>query len=320
MPHKHKRKRGDDDVANFDLPPDARANALPVNHKPRAVVANDDGEDDSQQPKRSNKRRKPSKASGGNANDPQQKALLDDTPKQFARLMAFQQQGKKLRKGLDDGVPQPKAKAKKGAASKQEEPKSGVRTTAPADNPPDPDEANAEQDESQQKLLKIQPGERLGDFALRVDQSLPLSAVPKHSTRAPPGERQDKAYLTKHNKRLARLQAAWRTDEERLQEKRTEQKEEAQDQREEEGLLWMDVDEARKGRKGKKSSREGDIWKVLEKKRREEEREGGSGGDRKVAGLSAATAVQAPPVLKGVKNMFKERGARQQGGRRQVAT
>src|SRR5690242_11125970 len=41
MPHKHKRKRGENDNADFDLPPTAKATALPV-IKPKAVVTNDD--------------------------------------------------------------------------------------------------------------------------------------------------------------------------------------------------------------------------------------------------------------------------------------
>lgn len=296
MPHKHKRKRGDDDdITNFNLPPNARASALPVDHKPRAVVVEDD--EDGSQTKRSNKRRKPSKP----RNDPQQKALLDDTPKQFARLMAFQQ-GKKLRKGLDDGV-LPPAKPKQKKRGKQ------TKTTleqGSIDGPQDPNEERTEEPPKSEQQLKIQPGERLCDFALRVDQSLPLSAVPKHGTRAPalPGVTQEKTYLTKHNKRLARMQAAWREDEERLRERRAEQTEEADDKREEEGLLWMDVDEARKAKKGKKASREGDIWRVLERKRRDE---GGQGANGAVAGLNASTAVQAPPVLKRVKNIFKEK-------------
>lgn len=277
MPHKHKRKRGDGDNAQHDLPPTVQAASLPV-HKPRAVVADDDST------KRSNKRRKPSKP---RAERPQK--VTDDTPKQFARLMAFQKEGKKIRKGLDDGVSHPKTKKRKADES---------TTDTTPDIPPPASEP-----------LKILPNERLADFSLRVDQTLPLSSVPKHGTKAPttiPGIK-EKTYLTKHNKRLARLQAGWREDEARLKEKRTEAEEELDEKREEEGLLWMDVDEARKGRKGKKSKAEGDIWRVLEKKRMD----GGRGV--KGGGLSAASSVQAPPELKRVKNLFKERRERGRG-------
>jgi hypothetical protein len=290
MPHKHKRKRGSDDAAEFNLPPSTRAVALPVN-KPKAVVTNDD---DDSAPKRSNKRRKPSKPKAS-----QQQTFLDDTPKQFARLMAFTQ-GKKLRRGLDDGTRAPKQKKKPSQAA-------GSTKSTTLDTAHAPEAiAETEQAAKQSTALKIQPGERLSDFALRVDQSLPLSQVPKHSTRAPTIEGvKEKTYLTKHNKRLARMQAQWREEEEKIKEKREEKDEERDDQREEDGLLWMDVEEARLGKKGKKkrSGREGDIWAELERKRRED----GKDEVGRLGGLNAKTAVQAPPVLKGVKNMFKEK-------------
>lgn len=280
MPHKHKRKRDEAQVADFDLPPSSRAAPLPV-HRPKAVVTLEDGEN-----KRSNKRRKPNKSANSSA---QQGKVVDDTPKQFARLMAFQNEGKKLRKGLDDGVAAPKQKKTKKASSN--ETAEAAAPASAADAPTTSDERGS---------LKILPNERLADFSLRVDQTLPLSSVPRHGTKPTqtvPGVK-EKTYLTKHNKRLARMQSQWREDEKRLQDKRKDEEEELDDQKEEEGLLWMDVDEARKGKKGKKSKREGDIWKALDKRRKDEGRLGG---------LNAANAVQAPPVLKRVKNMFKER-------------
>jgi hypothetical protein len=285
MPHKHKRKRDENDKADFDLPPTAKAAPLPATSRPKAVVAHDDHDGTA---KRSNKRRKPN----GAGNKQQQGKPTDDTPKQFARMMAFQNEGKKLRKGLDDGV-RLKPQAKKSTKKVQEQSANDgadadltTVTTSTASAAP----ASA--------ALKILPNEKLRDFALRVDQSLPLSAIPKHSTKPPTSE--EKAYLTKHNKRLARMQAAWRSDEERLRQKEQQREEDVLDQKEEEGLLWMDVDEAKRERKGKRKGKEGDIWAELVRKRKD-----GVGGG--TGGLNAGTAVQAPPVLHGVKNLFKER-------------
>jgi hypothetical protein len=241
--------------------------------------------------KRSNKRRKPN----GAGKKQRQAKPLDDTPKQFARMMAFQNEGKKLRKGLDDGiVEKPKAGTKKQKKQSQNDTSTnGTQIEAGADSTIATAPAAADA-----SALKILPNEKLRDFALRVDQSLPLSSIPKHSTKPPTTE--EKAYLTKHNKRLARMQAAWRSDEERLRQKEQQREEDVLDQKEEEGLLWMDVDEARRERKGKRKGKEGDIWAELVTKRKD----GLVGG---VGGLNAGTAVQAPPVLHGVKNLFKER-------------
>ncbi|KAI8714199.1 hypothetical protein NCS52_01139400 [Fusarium sp. LHS14.1] len=78
MPHKHKRKRGDDE-AEFNLPPSQRAKSLPVGSK-------NAGKDGSQKGKKGKKARKE-----------------NDAPRAFRRLMAVAQ-GKKVRSGLDDGT------------------------------------------------------------------------------------------------------------------------------------------------------------------------------------------------------------------------
>ncbi|KAK8147596.1 hypothetical protein G3M48_001336 [Beauveria asiatica] len=75
MPHKHKRKRGDD--ADFNLPPSQRALPLPVN----SVASNGTS--------RQAKKRRQAKSD-------------TDAPRAFKRLMAFTA-GKKVHSGLDDG-------------------------------------------------------------------------------------------------------------------------------------------------------------------------------------------------------------------------
>ncbi|KAK5993156.1 hypothetical protein PT974_06584 [Cladobotryum mycophilum] len=79
MPHKHKRKRGDDD-AEFNLPPTQTARPLLVGNKKQNIVPG---------PQAAKKQRKT-------------RAKADDAPRAFKRLMAVAQ-GKRIRSGLDDG-------------------------------------------------------------------------------------------------------------------------------------------------------------------------------------------------------------------------
>ncbi|KAG8404974.1 hypothetical protein J3459_022282 [Metarhizium acridum] len=78
MPHKHRRKRGEDD--NFDLPPSRRALPLSVSSRSQ----NRSTTDHPKQKKHRTHRK-------GN-----------DAPRAFKRIMAFSQ-GKRLRPGLDNG-------------------------------------------------------------------------------------------------------------------------------------------------------------------------------------------------------------------------
>ncbi|KAG5929644.1 hypothetical protein E4U42_005173 [Claviceps africana] len=80
MPHKHKRKRGDENV--YDLAPSENALPLPVTASKR----NGKQATEQSKPKRPRKNRKNN----------------DDAPREFRRLMAFAQ-GKKTRSGLDNG-------------------------------------------------------------------------------------------------------------------------------------------------------------------------------------------------------------------------
>ncbi|KAG6011165.1 hypothetical protein E4U54_008254 [Claviceps lovelessii] len=82
MPHKHKRKRGDENV--YDLSPSENALPLPVTASKR----NGKGKQPIEQPKT----KRPRKDRKNN----------NDVPREFRRLMAFAQ-GKKTRSGLDNG-------------------------------------------------------------------------------------------------------------------------------------------------------------------------------------------------------------------------
>ena len=312
MPHKHKRKHAAvDDKSKgggadfFDLPPEKRAKPLSV-HKPKPETwegFDDDAATKATSETKLNKRRKPNNRNKNGEEDGKGK-VMDDTPKNFARLMAWQSEGRKLRKGLDDGEgrrgkEKSKDKKEKGKrktrdivdamAESLSEPKTtkpmpsanvqdvetqaaSVTATAPVDSKSDvqPPHATA-------SSLKIKPGERLADFSLRVDQSLPLSNVPKHGTKDKTLGLKQK--LTRHDRNLQRMQTEWRNAEGKIKARKEEEAEGMEDKREEDGLLWMDVESANANRKGKKNRKAGDLddadpWKALEKKRKEA---GGSG-------------------------------------------
>ncbi|KAG6003545.1 hypothetical protein E4U21_001907 [Claviceps maximensis] len=86
MPHKHKRKRGDENV--YELSPSENALPLPVTANKRNVLSKTNGKKAAEQPntKRQRKTRKNN----------------NDVPREFRRLMAFAQ-GIKTRSGLDNG-------------------------------------------------------------------------------------------------------------------------------------------------------------------------------------------------------------------------
>jgi hypothetical protein len=186
--------------------------------------------------------------------------------------MQFQTLGKRLPKGLDDGSEKKKSKKRK----------LDVPTAAISEAPPVPT----------QPTPKILPGERLSDFAARVDQALPLTGLDKQRAAKVPGV---KERPTKHNKRLERMQKEWRETERRRKEKREEEMDEFEDEKEEQGLLWNSGGKKKKRSVGGPDGDE-DPWKALEKSR----------ADAKQRNLQ--DVVQAPPQLKKVKSLFKEVG------------
>ncbi|POR33964.1 Uncharacterized protein TPAR_05815 [Tolypocladium paradoxum] len=95
MPHKHKRKRGED--PDHDLPPTQKARPLPVSSSNKGAKRDPQAATRKQRKRRNND---------------------DDVPRAFKRLMAVAQ-GKKVQSGLDDGE---KAKAKGKAAAPEDAP------------------------------------------------------------------------------------------------------------------------------------------------------------------------------------------------------
>lgn len=201
--------------------------------------------------------------------------------------MAYASTGQKTPRGLDDGSSTTKSKKRKRGRD---------NATVPEAQPaPKPTE-----------VPKILPGERMGDYAARVDQALPVAGlVSKGKTKGMVGERQQ----SRMEKRMQRMQKEWREQEARRK-ARLEQKEEE----EKEDTVGFDDDEKGRGKsknKGKrrKKNRGGggaenededeDPWAVVaaNRKREQEDKENDVKG-RGLVGLH--DVVQAPPKLERV--------------------
>ncbi|KAE8444296.1 hypothetical protein EG329_000703 [Mollisiaceae sp. DMI_Dod_QoI] len=291
MPHKHVR-RGALDKSTTDLPPTTVAEPLPVSKSAKAngIFTTEINA------KRNNKKRK-------------RKNDEDDTPKAFARLMAFTQ-GKKLPKALDDGVKETKAAKKRRVAAEKA-----------TENEQGQDRDGEEQDstkvavELRGEIPTIRPGERMSDFSARVDAALPVSGLINKSIRGGKDPLGLKVGRTKTEKRMHRMYDEWRAEEARIQEKKQEALELAEEEEmdEEDGQVkWkVDIDPEHTGTKkkgkgkGKKRKMLGELddgdedpWAKLKRDR----------GEVKV-GLN--DVVQAPPTFSKVpKEKFKVSGAR----------
>lgn len=217
----------------------------------------------------------------------------DDTPKAFARLMSFRE-GKRLPKGLDDGLKptkrQKRSKAESRATRKEQVPESqNVETELPI----------------------IKPGEKMSDFAARVDAALPLSGLMNKTTKGSKDPLGLKVARTKTEKKMHRMYDEWREQDRKIKEKRQEALELAQEEDDEElGVKWkvdMEATDQRCKKKGKrkKSKIQGEVddgfdddpWAAVARARNE--------GPRKLNDV-----VQAPPQFSKVpKEKFKIRGA-----------
>jgi hypothetical protein len=259
MPHKHKRAKDPSDKSHFDLPPTTRVKPLPVNTSQASVFESKKG--------KANTKRK------------RTKETADDTPKQFARLMRWSTEGKKLPKSLDDGNDRRASKKKRKL---------------------DDDITLNDTEVKKDVAPRILPGERLSDFAARVDQALPLSSLASLNSRKD-GKPLDPALKnivkerpTKHNKRLLRMQKEWREEEARRKAKREEKAEEDEEKNEEDGLLWNGVGgtTSKKKKKGRNTTVVGlegsddDPWAELTKQKREATKQ-----------KNLQDVVQAPPQL-----------------------
>lgn len=230
--------------------------------------------------------------------------------------MAWHKEGRKIGGGLDEGVVVSQKKKKETQARKVREAEKARKQEGPGEIA---DSAEPRKEDAAVKTTgvpKIQPGETLAQYGLRIDQALPLSSLAKSNVNANSSlpadlrEKEKKAQkLTKHNKRLARMQTEWRNTEAKLRSREEEEAEENVEKIEEEKLLWDGVKIT--GKKGKKKVVEDDDpWKELERKRRMEQGK----GKREAPALTARDHAQAPPefVVKKL-NPFKEMAKRTGG-------
>ncbi|POS77576.1 hypothetical protein DHEL01_v204029 [Diaporthe helianthi] len=293
MPHKHTRRDKDD--STYDLPPTQIARPLPVvAPKLARQASNKSGGSKAKGKQNANvasKDRAPDAPRGGKrkrgAADNK-----DDAPRAFKRLMAFAD-GKKFRSGLDDGSRDtaPKKKKKKSKA-------------------PEGD-ATADAEDAQQEAPKIRPGEKLSDFARRVDAALPVMGLVKKSGKNDPLGL--KTQRTRKEKKMHKLYDEWRREEAAIQEKKREEAEEAEEaelDNEEAGVKWkLDLEaQGGKGKKKKKGKKGRSVWESAETDDEDPWEELKKKRGEKKAGLH--DFAQAPPELKTKpKELFKVRGA-----------
>ncbi|OJJ37525.1 hypothetical protein ASPWEDRAFT_170996 [Aspergillus wentii DTO 134E9] len=289
MPHKHKR-RGND-ASTYDLPPTQIAKSLPV-RDPNAVKT---------KAKKHTKPKPPPKATAKQPESRPKKALEDDTPRAFRRLMQFQQA--RQQPSQPSKPDEPKNKKRKRDAGDASNAKKKKSTAASNDAPaPAPAPAPAEP----KSTLSILPGEKLSDFAARVDREMPLSAMKKSGKVNDPNMpkiREERR--TKHEKHLRRLQRMWREDDKKIREREAAEREERQDEMEDQLELWKEWEtEAAQARAKKKGGakkgdagvKERDPWAKLNKKERANKQ------------TNPFDVVQAPPELKKPKAPFKVHG------------
>jgi hypothetical protein len=218
----------------------------------------------------------------------------DNTPKAFTRLMSFRD-GKRLPKGQDDGMITTKRQ------KRSESEKATIRR-----------KSATELSNARIEMPTIQPGERMSDFAARVDAALPLSGLLSRTTKGGRDPLGLKVARTKKEKKMHRIYDEWREQDRKIKERRQEAMELAQEEGDDEelGVKWkVDMESTvlggREKRKGKKSKVIGEVnngdddpWAAIAKARNE--------GPKRLNDV-----VQAPPQFSNLpKEKFKVRGAR----------
>ncbi|KAH9212115.1 hypothetical protein DL95DRAFT_525381 [Leptodontidium sp. 2 PMI_412] len=313
MPHKHTRK-GQVDKSTIDLPPNTIAQPLSVSKS-----SSSNGIFTSEL---SNTRR----GNGAANKKRKRKDTDDDTPKAFQRLMAFAQ-GKKLPKGLDDGV-RVRGTEEKTEGGKRRKVAAGggggaaaAAKAAVGDGDGDGEgeiivEKETGKGKEESNIPTIRPGERMSDFSARVDAALPVAGLINKSVRSGKDPLGLKVGRTKTEKRMHRMYDEWRAEEARIQERRQEAMEIAEEEEEDEDgqVRWKETSTTgigtagggKKKKKGKGKKKvlgeiddgEDDPWANVGKSR----------GEVK-AGLN--DVVLAPPTFtKPPREKFKVRGAR----------
>ncbi|MCJ1281615.1 hypothetical protein MMC26_000935 [Xylographa opegraphella] len=267
MPHKHKRSRteGKD---TYELPPTSLAKPLPV-VKPRKASTNIAGA-----PKPLLKR----KSAGEDASK-------DDTPRAFARLMAFHNQGVKPSSGLDDGIVKSKKRKRTTEASEQNQSLASNSTDT---------------------IPRIRPGERMSEYSIRVDAALPVSGLINKGGKGVKDLPGVKTPRTKMERKMHRMYKEWREVDAKRKEQAEEERAEIEDEEledESSSRVRGAVAKGGKRRRKRPGSDDEDPWAAVGRNRDVQSRNGrgASGG---LVGLH--DVVQAPPQFSKVpKEKFK---------------
>ncbi|KAE8342613.1 hypothetical protein BDV24DRAFT_130123 [Aspergillus arachidicola] len=283
MPHKHKRKQNDTGI--YDLPPTMIAKALPVR-------------DPNSKNKKSKKNVKDNKPQD-KLQARQKSATDDDTPKAFRRLMQFQTQGKQAPSKPNAGESK---KRKRGAENTDNAKQTARKKSAPVVV------VDQSTDVEPQVKPKILPGEKLSDFAARVDREMPIAGM-KRSGKPAKSDLADirEHKVTKHEKHLLRLQSMWRKEEAEIREREAAEREEREAELEDQLELWKEWEvEAGQGKAKKKgagarkrggqSADNSDPWAKLKSK------------DRLNKPANPFEIAEAPPQLTKPREIFKVRG------------
>ncbi|KAI1847221.1 hypothetical protein JX266_006761 [Neoarthrinium moseri] len=246
MPHKHTRR--DKDHSTFNLPPSQFAKPLPVKPKKQ------DGQKSDNAAAQGKKRKRDGSGQS-------------DTPRAFRRLMAYAD-GKKPRSGLDDGLmPETQSKKKKNKKAADD-----ATDTAATDTKGKPE------------IPTIRPGERMSEFAARVDAALPVGGLIGKTAKGGKDPLGLKVWRTKKERQMHKLYDEWREEERKIREKQEEEaelQEEKDLEDEEAGVSWkLNMQGApvagKKKKKGKRARYLGEVagaeedpWEELRKKRGE---------------------------------------------------
>ncbi|KAL4980086.1 hypothetical protein BDW66DRAFT_125587 [Aspergillus desertorum] len=302
MPHKHKRKHNDESI--YDLPPTLIAKSLPVRDPSKATgQGKGKGKPNSISKSQSKDGKGPAakQKAAIAATSRRKSAVDDDTPRAFRQLMQFQErrqtQNNKKRRRDDD------SSGSDSGSNNDNDTSAVTRKRKNKTKAKQPTTTSAESEDVEGKAAtksapKILPGEKLSDFAARVDREMPLSDMKRSSKPATPNDlpKIRETRTTKHEKRLKRLQAQWREDDARIKEREAAEREEREEEMEEQLQLWKDWE----AEAGKKRRRKGvddddgpDPWAKLKKKR---------------AAVNPFEVAQEPPQLKKPREVFKVRG------------
>ncbi|WYZ39009.1 hypothetical protein EsH8_III_000923 [Colletotrichum jinshuiense] len=257
MPHKHTRR--EHDPSSFDLPPTQIARPLPVNQKSqKGQLVQKNGKNG----KNTKNTKNPKTENDGVSKRRKKRSNDNDAPRAFKRIMALAQ-GKKQRSGLDNGETISKKKASKKAEKNEE----------------------STEDVAKPEMPTIRPGEKMSDFAARVNAALPLSGLVNKTARDGKDPLGLKTYKTRKERKMHKLYDQWHEEERKIQEQKEEELEEAAERELDEeinggtfgtfGVTKAAFNEPgqggkkKKGKKGKGADREEDPWAVLKKMRAE---------------------------------------------------